>query len=108
MASTVFVDDLKRDPDDQHAQAILKFIMHILRLFVKRTHAAQTFLSQLSGKLLENDVSIEIDDNDIITNMEWNGLEDDFKFLGPLFENGSSARDTAPIRNSIQYSSYST
>ena len=95
MASTVFVDDLKRNSDDQHAQAVLRFIMQILRLFVNRTHSAQIFLSQLSGKLLENNISIEIDDTDIVTNMEWNGSEDDFKFLAPLFGNGSSTKTAA-------------
>lgn len=57
-----------------------------MRVFVQRTPTAQMFLSQLSSKLLENNIDIAIEYSDIIPAMRWNGYEDDFKFLGPLFE----------------------
>lgn len=92
LASTIFIRDLKDDPQDTHAQVVLRFIMQVLRLYAKRMQSAQTFLSQLSGNLLENDISIEVDDTDIVTNMHWNGLEDDFNFCGPLFRGGFTSK----------------
>lgn len=86
MASTVFADDLKDNPGDVQAYAAIKFIIQVLRAFVKRTHSAQKFLSQLSSKLLDNSINFETDATDVLTKMDWNGVEDDFRFLGPLFE----------------------